>query len=309
MSSPIIFIHKGKNEFLRYAIKQAQFYNPNSDIYLLGDERNKNYHDNHFMTSDYFVGARHFSKQYKHLTSTPYDYELFCFQRWFVLREFIAKSNLGDNGFVYLDSDLLLFVDVNDYFGSINPKYNITYSAGGEKFRGYSPHVTYFATLEALDSFCGYITNMYNDDIKETIDYYELHFKNKDRFGGISDMNTLANFVNNNSETSYDLSIIRDGAVFDHNINCSDGFNVGFNGKYIMRKNQIPFGVLSDTNQPIKFNSLHCQGAAKFMIFFYCRKNTIKQFVHCYCFYLLGLCRSLLSRLKHYLYAKWIRHS
>ena len=40
MSIPIVFTHFGKSDFLELAINQAKFTNPNSEIYLLGDDAN-----------------------------------------------------------------------------------------------------------------------------------------------------------------------------------------------------------------------------------------------------------------------------
>src|SRR5262245_28179211 len=40
---PIVFIHYGDNNYLRYSLEQAQHSNPYSPIYLIGDEQNNRY--------------------------------------------------------------------------------------------------------------------------------------------------------------------------------------------------------------------------------------------------------------------------
>jgi hypothetical protein len=43
MAIPIFFVHKTNSSYLKYALKQARKFNPDSPIYLLGDESNNHY--------------------------------------------------------------------------------------------------------------------------------------------------------------------------------------------------------------------------------------------------------------------------
>jgi len=66
---PIVFAHYGNSDYLRYSLGQARQHNPESPIYLLGDETN----DCHDMVEqrrflNYFEGAREFAGVYRHLS-------------------------------------------------------------------------------------------------------------------------------------------------------------------------------------------------------------------------------------------------
>lgn len=93
ISTPIIFIHQGKANYLPYALGQAQFSCPNAQIILLGTKENQSLIKSPLLKNppifpsiaDYSVQAREFGQVYFHQSNNSYDYELFCFQRWFVL--------------------------------------------------------------------------------------------------------------------------------------------------------------------------------------------------------------------------------
>ncbi len=95
MAIPIFFVHKSNSSYLKYALKQARKFNPDSPIYLLGDETNNKYpFVTHFNISDYSQSADEFRNVYRHLTSGTIDYELFTFLRWFYVRDFVVKNNI-----------------------------------------------------------------------------------------------------------------------------------------------------------------------------------------------------------------------
>jgi hypothetical protein len=55
--------------------------------------------------------AVEFQKIYKHYSPNGFIYERFCFLRWFLLRDFMLAHGLKH--VLHLDSDVLLYVDVN----------------------------------------------------------------------------------------------------------------------------------------------------------------------------------------------------
>ena len=97
-SYPIIVLHKGSSDYLKICLAQAKFSNPNSRIILLGDETNetlaKQVGAEHYLICNYFSKALEFEKIYKHYSTNSYNFELFCFQRWFVVDEFINSEGL-----------------------------------------------------------------------------------------------------------------------------------------------------------------------------------------------------------------------
>ena len=101
----IVLIHKGFNDYLEYNIKNLTEKFPNSNLYLIGDNHNKNitnkYKCNFFNIKDYYENFN-----YYHYSVNEYDYEEFCIQRWFILKNFMKKNNIKFS--IYFDSDVLV---------------------------------------------------------------------------------------------------------------------------------------------------------------------------------------------------------
>jgi len=171
MSIPIIFIHAGDDEYLVYSLHQAKQSNPASNVFLIGDQANRKYECesvHHFMIENYFAGALAFAEAYRHASPNSYEYELFCFQRWFVLRDFMRA--LGIERCCYLDSDIMLYenIDRPAYYGFTNVWTMLS-----------------FNTMRTLEDFCGLITRYY----REPAMWEQLQaFTAREQFPGISDM-------------------------------------------------------------------------------------------------------------------------
>ncbi|GEB35490.1 hypothetical protein [Brevibacillus parabrevis] len=140
MTLPIIFMHRDDEDYLAYSLRQAKMSNPRSPVYLLGREANRKYASSgamHVMMDSYMQTAQMFAKVYQHMHVMSYEYNLFCFQRWFILRDFMRKNRI--QGCFYLDSDVMLYTQVN------KPEY-----------RAFSMEFawTSFVGLDTLDRFC-----------------------------------------------------------------------------------------------------------------------------------------------------------
>ena len=89
---PVIFIHKGSEDgYLEYAIRQAK--KNDNEVYLLGGEETKKYEpllDEFHMIDEYTLTSDAFTKVYEPL-STLGPFETFCFQRWFILYDFMKE--------------------------------------------------------------------------------------------------------------------------------------------------------------------------------------------------------------------------
>jgi hypothetical protein len=117
MTPPIIIIHRGDSHYLAHCIAQAKSSNPDSDIILIGDRSNSYYlgvKHHHYM--DYFSSASSFAEKYEYKYNPNYQYpwQLFCHQRHFILKEFCQNNEI--NRFVYIDSDVMVYEDINRYF-------------------------------------------------------------------------------------------------------------------------------------------------------------------------------------------------
>ena len=157
---PIIFLHRGNSDYLAISLEQAKYTNPNSRIILLGDNLNSSIGTRvgveHFLIDNYFNGANDFSKIYEHHSTNNYNYELFCFQRWFIISEFVKSQNI--DSFIHIDSDVLLFSNLteNSVFNSFASKYDFMHA-------GHSPHTCFFNSINSLDLLCNFITSLFRD--------------------------------------------------------------------------------------------------------------------------------------------------
>ncbi|MDF2633467.1 MAG: hypothetical protein K0R78_341 [Pelosinus sp.] len=260
MSIPIIFIHYGDSEYLQYSLLQAKRSNKDKDIILIGDESNNKYPFVKHVNVAESASMREFAKVYKHMNFNPHEYELFCIQRWFILRDFMVTHKIEQC--YYQDSDVMLYEDI--------AKEELT----GFDFAfcgGISAGISFINNVAALDAFCSFITNCYTQpESRLQLENMYQSIITAIPHGGICDMVFVNLYCNNtNPEKIYDLSIIRNDAVFDLNVNLTDGYEEWYGCKKIYYTNQ---GVLCrnlSLDKLIKFKALHFQGnAKKFMKYF-----------------------------------------
>ncbi|MFL5729200.1 MAG: hypothetical protein ACJ75J_06910 [Cytophagaceae bacterium] len=253
---PIIFVHNGNSNYLKYSLHQAKIMNPEAEIILLGDEKNNKYDFvSHFLIRDFYMSASEFEIAYLHLSTNNYQIELFCFQRWFVIREFL--ESIKKEQFCYLDSDVLIFTDLLSCFQNIKGV-DITVC------NKIGPQYTFISSKNVLDRFCHFIFSMFTDEkLKAHYIQFFNERKSKGLEGGVSDMLAVADFIGASSLSVLDLGDIRSGTVFDDNISFSQGFEMGERGKKIYWENGAPYGKHLETGEIIRFNALHFQGPAK----------------------------------------------
>ena len=161
MNYNFIFIHKGNQDYFKTALKQAKKTNPESKIIVIGDSYDKKIKGVDFYDINSFNLS--FSKIYKHYSKNQYNFELFCFQRWFILKEFMINSKLD---FVFAcDSDLMIFEDLSKYI-NIYKKYlaGICMCEYQENYRwSASGHISFW-TLEGIIKFCDFLIEYYTTD-------------------------------------------------------------------------------------------------------------------------------------------------
>ena len=262
---PIIFVHTGNSSIISYALNQAQKYNPDSEIILLGDHSNQWVLDqgfSHYMVSDYFTRAEQFEKVFVNMSPNPAGYECFCFQRWMILDEFL-KERKDISSFVYLDTDVLLYTDITEYWEKHLKNIDVTVC------KDQGPQYTFLnkKSLHELAEFmfCYYENNDASSKLKS---YYYSNFIEANRYGGICDMTLLEWYAK--TKNYQDTNVPIEGALFDNSINQSEGFAMSGKRKKIKFKNGKPFGILINGKGDIQFLGLHFQGDAKwFMYRFY----------------------------------------
>lgn len=184
----IIFIHKGDSWYLPYALHQCVKSNPSARVILLGDVANKKYNNivEHQLIEDYSLEADEFSKLYQHYSTSSYNYELFCFQRWFIWLNFMQKHKIDKA--LLPDTDVLILQDISLYFSYVQRPFFIT--------KGQSNHMGFmYISRTALNEVCNYITDVYKQEPKTRIlkSIFENYLK-IEKYGGISDITLFSNY-------------------------------------------------------------------------------------------------------------------
>jgi hypothetical protein len=256
---PIVFVHRSDSEHLRYSLAQAKSSNPGSPVFLLGDASNDRYDFvEHHHLDKYLGSAGELRKIYKHYSTHEVEFELICFQRWFILRDFLVSH--GMEQCLYLDSDVMLYADVtNDARKFAEFDFTLCWDSVGCVF--------FLNRLEGLQQFCQFVMDIYSKKEKYLYDRMVSHFAVRTKHGlpgGACDMTAFQFFREINFGQVGEASRVIDGSIYDPNINQP---NPGFameNGvkKTVWREGQ-PYGTYVRTGEEIRFNSLHFNGSAK----------------------------------------------
>ena len=92
---PIIIVHCGNSFYLEPILRQNRYFNPDNRICLISDKSTSRIaHAEHFLIDDYMSSAKEFQKIYRHYSVNTVAFELFCFQRWFCVLDFIKDAPL-----------------------------------------------------------------------------------------------------------------------------------------------------------------------------------------------------------------------
>jgi len=261
----IIFVHKGYSEYLEYSLRQATHTSRTSEVFLLGDASNDRFpFIKHVDISGYRSSADEFAGRYEQMSSNDYEFELFCFQRWFIIKDFMERSGL-ERAFV-CDSDVMSYCDIDCEEAKLGP-YSAAFClpARQTNYRWCgSAHVSFWS-LKTLVRFCTYALDSYTDAVRKASlkTKWEYHL-DTNRPGGVCDMTVLYLFALENEIIN--LSAIRDGSSFDHNINHAenefdDEYEMARGIKRIRWEHGRPYGFNVRAKRWVRFNTLHFQGA------------------------------------------------
>jgi hypothetical protein len=223
----IIFIHKGWSNYLYYSLSQSRAYNPDVNIYLIGDRKTNKFNRivEHVDYKNHSKSANEFKRYYKHLSSQPYSLELFCFQRWFIINEFVREKNISK--WFAVDSDVMIFCEVEKEMKKFSD-YDLMLIS--EKSAGHS-----IWTKDILDEFCCFLMSAYRDKNKNyerMVDHYQ-YLQDRGMKGGVCDMTAIGLFVQEvkkNKKIGF-LTDIVDGSAYDSMLSQSQD-------KYVM-ENEI----------------------------------------------------------------------
>ncbi|GKX65516.1 hypothetical protein [Inconstantimicrobium mannanitabidum] len=243
----IFYVHTGNAEYLQTSLRCAKIKNPNCNIVLLGDKSNDVYDFvEHAYIDEYSKYANEFKKIYIHLSSNPYEYELLCIQRWFNILEYMEKKSIFEG--YYQDSDVILDYDINKFKNE-----------GKIYYCGTSANECFF-TYEMLKRVCDFIVECYSYKDKNEQFFNILSYI---KHGGICDMTLFMMFANEHRNITEDISVERDGSVFDICIHNYENYERIENKKkiYTMNGKLYVRGIFS--KKFIKINAVHFQGKDK----------------------------------------------
>jgi hypothetical protein len=261
---PVILIHSGYQDYLNYSILQSAKKNK---LYLIGDTNPNIDHENfNFANINNFTArCQDFSKNYVHLSTNEYNYELFCYHRWFILKNFMEANNI--DVVFYIDSDVLFFENAEEEWQKFN-QYDLTLlhrSAGTSSF----------VTHRGVSNFCDMLIDIYSKKDEYHFSKIASHFEVRRTFGlngGVCDM-TLLEYFHYHAEFGGgpgrvgEMMAIIDDTTYDHNINSADQDFEYENGKKKLKIiDKEVFAFNQKMRKDIKFNSVHLQGEAKYIM-------------------------------------------
>lgn len=249
---PLIFVGKGLQPYLKYALFQARHSNPDARIIVLGDSFNDHYpFVEHHCIYDYYTEAKEFPLLYKNKTQTEDNYLMFAAQRVIILAEFLERHDL--KSCVLADTDIMLYADLNDFINAVQG-YDIAlhYDSNGDCAPiGFS----YFThnTLKAFSSFI--LTLLSNPEHLETCESLPNKIENE--------MEMARLFLNEKPQRICSLYNPLKGKIVDPNFCNSHGFILENGHKKISWKDGIPFAESINTHELVPFYILHFQGSLK----------------------------------------------
>lgn len=251
---PIVLMHRGNSDYLRYTIGQARRSNPTSPIYLLGDQQNDQYPEAiHLPYRTFYTRAAQLERAFRHFSTNGLEYTRFDFQRWLILDEFLHAQ--GHAACIYIDSDVLLFTDVTrdrERFADFD--FAIAHITGS---------VFYLNRLAALRDLGDFILGIYTGKDRYHYDRMVAHYVTRHRNGlpgGACDMMALDYYHEAHYGRIGDVAAVRDGSVYDLAIGAEQGFVMQDGLKDLEWREGVPYGRLATSGHSVRFHSLHCQG-------------------------------------------------
>ncbi len=258
---PLIFIHAGEQDWLQRSLIQARNSNPNSRVILLSSLGQTSPEGvEFFFLGDYFEQAATLKQGYEHFSSYDPAYELFCFQRWFVLRDFMRAQRMTRA--IYLDSDVLTFGDLTAE-GAPFEECDMTLS------KGHCGHNAYINTPEVLNGFCDYCAACLTQEkaaqirgVMGDVTLQSLGLRNS--LFPHNDMRMLQLFREDKDFLIGDTALVRSGVTFDHDIGVTQGgFAMDGETKKLSWRDGLPYAWHTRLAKDVRFVTLHFKGPAK----------------------------------------------
>ncbi|MEI6537327.1 MAG: hypothetical protein WCN98_18435 [Verrucomicrobiaceae bacterium] len=266
MRIPIVFIHKGGGvvfndapfNYLNFATLQARLFNPDADIWVIGDSPCLDsllpFHSHSVDLTLFQDSITEVAGIYKHLSPNNPDIEMFCIARWFVLREWMRQNKI--DRCLHLDSDVLLYENAQTL--------NRTFADCDITLSGGSSPAGSIISLAALDAFCHLVVQSYTTPDK----MYELEQIREELISsgqthGISDMHFMGLLVERDPVRNRPVHAHNSSPSIDTSINSPEEFQMRDDIKRIEFINGLPHAFRTDSAAAHRFALLHFQGNSK----------------------------------------------
>lgn len=270
-SLPILYFHLGYQPYLNFSIAQSRFSHPDSRVILIGDQRNAGKTTaEHLMAADYSERATQFAEIYQHLSTNSCEFELRCFQRWYIFLEVMEQNDM--EAALICDSDTMLYENFSR-FSQQNPSIdcglNVVHDQENSIWAA-CPHVAYWRR-EALQDFCAFNNRLYQPLDSRLNERWQGHLK-ENIPGGICDMTALYLFFTELApEKKVNFLRIVDNSVVDLNAGSSHNylpkeFQLRNGQKQLFFRNGQPYGFYLPEQKEVRFKALHCQGSNKWLM-------------------------------------------
>lgn len=258
MEVPVVIVHMNAAAYLKPVLATARKFN--SRVILIGNPRAEGANGlcEFVRFEPYAREAAYFQTIYRHLNSNPHGFELFCFQRWFVLRDFLDSQNI-DRCFA-MDSDVLLYANAGSEFARLfesDCQFTLlNRTSGGSSF----------FSREGLVQFCRFVRETYENQSGPRFQFLTSTFSEfqKSKWpGGICDMTLFRMYAQEANSRFGEMCSVIDAATYDRNINLSDGYEMLGPMKRIYACGGLPYCKSLDSEAFVQFKTLHFQGDAK----------------------------------------------
>lgn len=254
---------------------QAKSFMPDVRIHLITDRKFKSRSVKTHDLGNYMKSADDFEKKYVHRSSNSYDFELFCFQRWFILKDFVIENKF-EKPFLYLDSDVFLY---SNFFKSLDLQDHKMTVTGG-----FWPQYSYFKNQRSIIDFSQFINDYFVlEEQKRYLDeWYKNRFIKLKERGGVCDMTLLGLYSSN----CLDLFETKEG-YFNTSLDSisDDAIKKGFDANSFNLKH-FSFENNDARIAGIKVHALHFQAGAKILAVKYYR-GRYRRIVNLYGFFCL----------------------
>ena len=272
MNLPIVFIHFGAAWYLEPVLKQARKFH--DTVYLITDQNVKYEGIEVVQSEDYSEGVQEFTDVYKHMSTNSAWVEHICIVRWKMMLNLLKEK--GHMGEVYLDSDVLIFKNLNENISSrIKHKpIGMSVPTHQPEYRWSCSAHTSYMTVAELEKLWEFMKAQYTEKVgRKRLKRKHAHHIKNNQPGGICDMTLLYLYAQENDVEC--MTSVFDGSTFDHNINVAENQereeyemvekDIGLGHKIKVKNYKIVDGmpVVKNivTGEDIVFNSLHFQSA------------------------------------------------